>query len=181
LSKSDNAKINPEEGLPFYYNREHRLDKASQAVRDLYKVQKFNRFNLLQPLIGDKPRAMIFFFIILLCGIIIIFSILGYFDKSFKLEGNKLEISGTVFEGTTIITLRKTITGKLQVYTGAVDIGVSEPAETDEYSVFYHRIFFTFEPEEGYRFAVPFDSPELLIVLQTEKTSLKIKIESEQF
>jgi hypothetical protein len=180
LSKGDNADIKQGEGLPFYYNRERRLSKAPQAVRDLYKGKKFNRFNLLHPLIADKPRALIFFLIIILCAVIMILSVLGYFGKTYKLERNKLEISGVVYEGTTIITVKKTINSTMQVYTGAVDIAVSPPAETDEqYRVFHHRIFFTLEPEEEYRFAIPFDSPELLFVFQTEKSSLRTKIKLE--
>jgi hypothetical protein len=182
LSKGDNADITREEELTFHYNRERRLAKASQAVRDLYKEQKFNRFNLIRPLIADKPRATIFFSIIILCTAILLLSVLGYFDKFYKLEGNKLEISGTVFEGTTIITVKKIINSRLSVYTGAVDVAVSPPVETDEqYPVFYHRLFFTFEPEEEYHFAVPFDSTELLLVFQTEKSSLKIKLSLNNF
>jgi len=184
LSKGDDIDIAYEkENLTFYYNRERRLAKAPQAVRDLYKNkdQKFNKFNLIKPLVADKPRAFIFTSIVILVLMILVLSVLGYFTKTYKLEGNKLEISGTIYEGTTIIIVKKTINGKSQVYTGAVDIAVSPPAETEDeqYPVFYHRIYFTFDTEEEYRFAVPFDSPELLMVLQTEKSSLRIKFTPE--
>jgi hypothetical protein len=181
LSKPDNAADTGEEGLTFYYNREKRLAKAPQSVKDLYKENKNNRFNLLRPLIADKPRATVFFTIILLCAAIFLLSVLGYFDRVYRLERNKLEISGTVFEGTTIIILKKTIDSRLSAYTGAVDIAVSPPVEdeNEQFSVFYHRVFFTLEPEEEYRFAVPFDTPELLLVFQTEKTSLQIRIKPE--
>lgn len=182
LSNEDNADIAYEkENLTFYYNRERRLSKAPQSVKDLYKEQKVNKFNLLQPLIADKPRAVVFFTIIILSLTILLLSTMGYFNKTYTLERNKLQISGTVYEGTTIVAVKKTISGKLPVYTGAVDVAVSPPAETadEQFPVFYHRIYFTLEPEEEYRFAVPFDSPELLIVLQTEKSSLRIKFTSE--
>jgi hypothetical protein len=180
LSKGNNADNYQKEGLSFYYNRERRLSKAPQTVKDLYKVRKFNRFNLLQPLVADKPRALVFSSIIILCAAIIMLSILGYFNKTYKLERNKLEISGTVFEGTTIMVIKKTVDSKLQSYTGSVDIAVSPSAGKDEqYPVFYHRIFFSHEPEENYQFTIPYDSTELLLVLQTEKSSLKIKIKPE--
>jgi len=186
LSKPDTENIHPDEPLTFHYNREHRLAKAPQAVKDLYANKKqYSRFNLLRPLIADKPRAILFSAILVICALMFILSLLGYFDTSYSLSGNKIEINGTVFEGATIIVLRKTV-GKAasSAYTGAVDIAVSPPAEAaqsaeEDYRIFYHRVFFTLEPVEVYRFAVPFDSPELLMVLQTDKSSLRIKFKTE--
>jgi len=181
LSRSEDS-FNPEnEKLVFYYNRERRLEKAPQIVKDLYAnpVKKQNRFNLLRPLIADKPRAMLFVTILLMCAAIFVFSILGFFGSSYSLEGNKIEISGTVFEGTTLVVLRKTIKSKTP-YSGAVDIAVSVPVQPDEnMPLFYHRVYFTLEQEEVYRFVVPFDSPELLIVVHAEKSDLQIKFKPE--
>jgi len=177
----NNDSFNPEEEkLTFHYNREHRLAKAPQEVKDLYaKQKKVNRFNLLQPLVADKPRATLFISILVLCAVIFMLSLLGYFDKSYSLDGNKIEISGTAFEGTAIVVLRKTIKSKT-AYSGAVDIAVSVPVQRDEdMPLYYHRVFFTLAHEEEYRFAVPFDSPELLIVLQTEKSTLQAKFKPE--
>jgi len=186
LSKSDDAKV-PEEGLPFYYNREHRLAKAPKDVQDLYKEKKPNRFGLISVLIADRPRKILFFSIIVICVMIWLLGLLGYFDLSYTLDGNKLKISASAFEGTTIVVINKTIKNKNKsAYTGAVDVAVSVPisvqggvpAQTDEnnFPVFYHKIFFSLEKEEQYRFAVPFESNELLMVLQTEKHTLKIKV-----
>jgi hypothetical protein len=176
LSKGDSLVDPKEEELVFYYNREHRLAKAPHSVRNLYTAQKRPRFNLLRPLVADKPRAILFFTILIICAVIIVFSLLGYFDSSYTLEENKIEISGTVFEGTTIVDLRKTVK-KGEAYSGAVDILVSAEVQSDEETpLFYHRVFFTMAPEEEYRFVVPFDSPELLMMVQTEKSALKIKL-----
>jgi len=181
LSKGDGS-FNPEnEELVFYYNRERRLEKAPQIVKDLYAnpVKKQNRFNLLRPLIADKPRAMLFVTILLMCAAILIFSMFGYFGGSYTLEGNKIEISGNASEGTTLVVLRKSIKSKTP-YSGAVDIAISVPVQSDEdMPLFYHRVFFTLEQEEVYRFVVPFDSPELLMVVQTEKSNLQIKFKPE--
>ena len=176
LSKGDILTDPKEEELVFYYNREHRLAKAPQSVRDLYTAQKKPRFNLLKPLVADKPRAILFFTIIIICIVIVVFSLLGYFDSSYTLEGNKIEIDGNVLEETVIVVLRKTVKNNA-AYTGAVDIVVSAAAQPDEGTpLFYHRVFFTLTPEEDYRFVVPFDSPEFLILVQTEKSVLKIKL-----
>ena len=176
LSKPD-TEVVTDEPLTFYYNREHRLAKAPQAVKDLYAGNKNNKgFNLLRPLVADRPRAMLFFTIVVLCLAVIVLSILGYFDKAYSLDGNKLEISAIEYEGMAIVMVKKTIKGR-SPYTGAVDIAVSPMVHSDEdYQVFSHRIFFSLESEEKYRFTVPFDSPVLLMALQTEKNSLNIKV-----
>ena len=177
LSKPDNAPV-PQEGLPFYYNRERRLAKAPKDVQDLYKEKKPRRFGLIQVLIADRPRKILFFSIIVICVMIWVLGLLGYFDLSHTLDGNKLTISATPFEGTTIVVINKTVKKKIKnPYTGAIDIAVSVPAQEENNSpVFYHKIFFSLEKEERYSFAVPFESDELLLVLQTEKNTLKIKV-----
>ncbi|GBU29092.1 hypothetical protein R84B8_02656 [Treponema sp. R8-4-B8] len=188
LSKPDNAEV-PKEGLTFYYNRERRLAKAPKDVQDLYKEKKSSPFGFFTVLVADKPRKILFFSIIVICVMIWLLGLLGYFDSSYTLDGNKLKISASLFEGTTIVVINKTVKNK-NPYTGAVDVAVSVPisvqggvpVQTDKnnYPVFYHKIFFSLEKEEQYSLAVPFESQELLMVLQTEKYSLKIKITTSQ-
>ena len=184
LSKPDKVDAYDEQNLVFYYNRERRLAKAPQIVRDLYtkkKQSRFGRFNLFAPLVADKPRAMLFFTIVILYAFIYVLSLMGYFDSSYSLDGNKIEIEGAKYENMAIVTVKKT-TGKNEssAYTGAVDIAVS-PVVTDgeDFPVFYHRVFFSLDGVEEYRFVVPFDSPELLIVLQTEKSKINAKFKPE--
>jgi hypothetical protein len=174
LSKGDNQR---EDELHFHYNRERRLAKAPPAVRDLYTEKKPSRFNLLRPLVSNKPKAMLFFTIIILSVSIYVLGISGYFDNSWKLDGNKIEIKATRFEDMVIMFIQKTVSDKERFYTGSVDIAVTVKA--DEYPVFYHRIFFSSQDKEDYRFTVPFDSKELIIILQTEKTTINIKLKPE--
>jgi len=169
LSYSDTAS----EGLTFHYNRERRLANAPESVQDIYKEEKKSRFGLFGVLVADRPRRMLFFMIVLLCFLILILSRLEFFDTSHILEGNRVEITGTFYEDTTIVLVKKTVKNQ-NSYTGAVDIAVSVNTEADQIPVYYHRIFFTLENEEVYRFAVPYNSEELLMVLQTEKNTLKL-------
>jgi len=172
--------VDGEEQLVFHYNREHRLSKAPQDVKDLYNRDKKKQrgFSLIRPLVADKPRALMFITIVIMCAAIFLLSIFGYFDNTHSLDGNKLEISGTLFEGTTIVVIKKTVKNKAAAYTGAVDIAVSpvKTAEEEPLYMFTHRIFFTLEPVEEYRFASPYDSPEQLIVLQTEASTINVKL-----
>jgi hypothetical protein len=172
LSKQE---IKPGEQFNFHYSREHRLENAPQGVKDLYNEQNNKRFNIFSSLVADRPRRFIFGTIVILCIVILIFSATDLFNKTYSLEGNKLDIRGTGYEGTAIVVVRKTV-NKTPAYTGAVDIAVSPVAQDEEYPIFYHRIFFTLESNEEYRFVVPFDSPQIAMVLQTEKNSLKITV-----
>ena len=180
LSVSGKANQVDEENLTFYYNRERRLAKAPQSVKDLYKEdKKHSRFNLLRPLVADKPRAMLFFSIIIISAVICMVTLFGLTDKSFQMEGNKLEISGIRYEDVVIVVMRKTAGGK-SYYSGAVEIAVSPALDAgEEFPVFYHRVFFNPVPEEEYRFAVPFNSAELAMVLQTERGELRLKFKPE--
>ena len=180
LSNEDRP-FNPEEDkLTFYYNRERRLAKAPPSVKNLYEMQKKSvRFNLLRPLVADKPRLISFIVIVVMCVAITVFAILGFFDTPYSLEGNNIEAGGTVVEGTTIVVLRKTVKDNAP-YSGAVDITVSAPVQLyKDAAPFSHRVFFTNRLEEEYRFVVPFDSPELLMVVQAGKSSVKIRFKPE--
>ncbi|MCL2805628.1 MAG: hypothetical protein FWD26_06790 [Treponema sp.] len=171
LDKKEN-----EEKLHFYYNRERRLENAPDSVKNLYKEQKKNQFSLLGPLLADKPRRMLFILIIVMCAGILVLSITGYFDTSYTLEGNRIDVTAAGFEGTTIVVLKKTAknTG---AYSGSVDIAVTPIVKSgeDQYPVFTHRVFFTYETEEIYRFVVPFDAEELVMLLQNEKNTLQMR------
>jgi hypothetical protein len=185
LSKPDNAVV-PEEELVFYYNREHRLAKAPKDVQALYEPKKTSPFGFLGflgILVADTPRRILFFTIILMCLLIWLFSFFGYLDSPFYLDGNLVKVSASVYEDAAILVINKRVKA-MNAYTGAVDTAVSVPVpvsddteeQTEDAPVFYHRIYFTNEKHERYSVAVPFDSPELLVVLQTEKKQIKLKI-----
>ncbi|MCL2185068.1 MAG: hypothetical protein FWB86_04325 [Treponema sp.] len=180
LSNPDNT-AKTEDGLVFYYNRERRLENAPEAVKTFYKNQNTNsNFNLFGPLLADKPRKMLFFSIIFLCAVILILSFFDFFNNDFILDKNKIEITAAAYEESTIVVLKKN-RKKDDAYSGAVDIAVTPflqpkfPEQEDQLPVFTHRIFFTLENEEVYRFAVPFASDEMIMLLQNEINSLQLK------
>jgi len=179
LSDSESEKIPNEKyklsnsgTVTYHYSRERRLANAPSEIQNLYKEQKPLRFNLFGPLVADKPRRVLFFVIVILCIGIFLLSRLGFLDASYRLDGNTIDVSGTFFEDTTIVILKKTA-ANADAYTGAVDIAVFPITEETD-SVFYHRIFFTLEKEEVYRFVVPFEDPQIGIILQNEKSFLNI-------
>jgi hypothetical protein len=181
-----------EENLVFHYSRDHRLAKAPRAVRDMYnKPRQPYRFNLLRPLVSTKPLAMMFGSIIIACILILVISALGLAGSSYNLDGNRLFLQAIQYEGAAIMVVKKTISKDIvtrlsstgPAYTGAVDIAVQPvikaAADQEPQAVFYHKIFFTFEPEEIYRFSVPFDAKELTVVLKTEQKTLGVTLKAE--
>jgi hypothetical protein len=191
LSKPDNGQsIYGGDKPVFHYSRERRLEKAPQIVKDMYSQDQKpkGRFAIFGSLIADRPRKALFLSIVILIMIVFILSVLNRLDNYYAMDGNRLDINGVRFEGNTIIVIRKSINKKSRSpYTGAVDIAVTPaqqpaeiiPLEEGEISVFYQRIFFSLENEEEYRFVVPFDTQYLVMVIQTERSTMNIKLRTE--
>ena len=171
-------KVNEEE-ITYHYNRERRLEKAPQAVRDLYKDEKPARFNLLRPLMNTKGKTTLFLSIVIMSIFIIMLNIMGYIGSNNELEGNLIEAEAFKYDGAVLVVIKKTITknrlGKTShAYTGNVNIVVSDSKA--DYPV---KIAFNPQPVQSFEFTVPFDSDELSLYLQTESNNLKLKINPE--
>ena len=170
--------------LKFYYSREERLEKAQKSVRDLYNEQKRPRFSFLGPLINGKGRAMLFGSILLICAALMAITI---FDPSgnYELSGNRVTVRAIRYEGAIIAVLKKKAVKKKH-YTGAVEIGASPEVSKGEAAsavadapIFYHRIFFSAENTEEYRFSLPFEAERVIMVLQAENASISMKLRVE--
>jgi len=170
-----------------HYDRERRLEKAPQQVRDLYKEQPRRRFGLFSSLTGSRPGAILFGTIIILCVVMLMLSFFGFTGDSRELDGNIIYVNGSKHEGTVIIEVIKKprkdkIARNIKAYTGAVDIAVFPTAKSgadqnpQSGDIFYHRIFFTNTREERFGFTVPFDSGEMSFIFMTEKKSLNLTI-----
>jgi hypothetical protein len=175
LSKKENF-TSGEESLNFHYSRERRLANAPQEVKDLYKEKKQGGFNLFGPLVADKPRRVLLVVIIILCVATWVFLIMGFLDKSYQFDGNKIVINAMGIDGRTFFKLKKTAAND-KAYTGAVDIVVSlVNPEGDEQDVLIHRVFFTMEKEELYSFDIPYEAPELSLMFQTDENTLHVRL-----
>jgi hypothetical protein len=166
----------------YYYSRSRRLERASPALRAFNEEQPQTRPSLVKSLTASKPQAILFFTIVVFMILGFIISFLYGGDDQLKLGGNTVEVSAMIFEGNTYLALKKTFKNDGEAYTGAVDLGVSPvfsgggkksagdegPAEPEDYPVWAQRIFFTLKNGEEYRFALPFEAPRLLVLLQAE-------------
>jgi hypothetical protein len=177
-------KKNTGEEVVFYYSRAARLAKASKPVQALYEEPPKKKFRFFHTLTATRPLAMLFSSIMILCAAIVMISFFGLNESGYTLGGNRVSLSAVKFQGETIVILEKTTPENQTAYTGVVDIGVSPAAppgdDPAEYPVFTHRVFFSLNPEESYRFSLPFEADELAVVLQGEQeqdtVQVKIKV-----
>jgi hypothetical protein len=166
----------------YHYSRDHRLARASEAVRALNDETPPPRPNLFRTLTATKPLALLFITIIIMVVFVsLVTTLTASAGRGITLGGNTLTVSALRFQGTTYLAIKKTCKEDDRAYTGAVDVAVSivqsgtETSESPPIAV--RRIFFSLSPEEEFRFSVPFEAPELLFLVQseTEQRTFKVK------
>jgi hypothetical protein len=166
----------------FYYSRERRLANAPQNVQDLYREVPKKKFGFFRALTATKPLAMLFISIMIFCATLLIISIFGFNDPVHTLGRNAITVSAIKFQGETIVIMTKTVKDEKAAYTGLVDIAVSpEAPEGDDpaaYPIFTHRIFFSLNPEEEYRFSLPFEADTLVFVLMGEQDTAQFTLKT---
>jgi len=170
----------------YYYSREHRLSRASAAVRDL-NDSKSGKMSMAKRLFGSRSNAMLFIMII------ITFVMLNFVSKytqaktSVKLGGNTVELAIQREEGMPILDIIKQRAKTGNAFMGEVEIAVSpikvksksnlEEGETPP--VFFHRIYFTQADYDNFQISLPFDidENEFILLLKTtdEHKSVKLK------
>ncbi|AEF84141.1 hypothetical protein TREPR_2350 [Treponema primitia ZAS-2] len=169
--------------LVFYYNRERRLEKASAAVRALNEPGPPVKGGLIRSLTSTKPHAFLFISILLIMAMLMVFSALNKPQELLTLEDNELQFGAGHLGDEPYMAVRKRIAKDGNPYTGEVYIGVSpvikgaSKLEAADIPVFTHRIFFTLEQEEEYRFALPFDAAAYVLLIQVgdHRASTRVK------
>jgi hypothetical protein len=167
--------------IVFYYSREHRLRRASSAVRELNEGGAA-RPGMIKTLAGSKSNLFLLVSILMICVMLILSSRIPGGGKGFKLGGNTVVISIVRdAAGKTAVTIAKTMPEEGDAYTGAVGIVVSpviskkDAGKTPE--IYSDKIFFTLMDAEDYRLPLPFGGENFLVMAQTEneRKSLRIK------
>ncbi|MDR1986596.1 MAG: hypothetical protein LBP88_06455 [Treponema sp.] len=184
----------PDRDVVFFYSRAHRLERASPAVREMNRDIPKTSPSLFGTLTSNRAYTMLFISIFVFAGFGMIFSKVSSEQKSpssgtqrINVGGNTLKVSAQRFQGATYLRITKTAPHDTAVYTGAVDMAitpldlppsVTEAAESPP--VISHRIFFSSEAEEAYGLSLPFEAPQVLMLMQTEqdeRISIQIKPE----
>jgi hypothetical protein len=107
-----------------------------------------------------------------------------------KFAGNTITVSAMSFpaqagEGGAAITylaaVKKAVSER--AYAGPVDVAVSiyqkNGGAGEDIPIETRRIFFTLEPEEDFRFSVPFTGPELILVFRAEEELATLRVKPE--
>jgi len=167
------------EDIVHRYDRERRLEKAPQSVRDLYLQTEARPRRGLFRGAGGRTQIFTMIAILLVSVFALVSTILGRDGQTHLLDGNRISVQAIRYESMVIMALRKTEGGprppfsfgpRRAAYTGPVGVEI-RPSPGESGSVFFHRIDFTGESPEFFRFTVPFDAPELLVVLEAGNSS----------
>jgi hypothetical protein len=152
----------------FYYSRERRLERASQAVRDLNNLPPPKPQGLIRTLTANKPGTILFATIVIMSVfIVIMFQVQGGRNGT-NLGENGVTLSARSLEGKTYLIIKKTAQGE-RYYTGPVDLAISVPQKHIKEGtapIENRQIFFTLEEKEEFPLALPFEGPELLVVMR---------------
>ena len=149
--------------ITFYYSREERMKKASQAVRDLNSGKGPQKKGLFRTLTSTRPLTYLFVSIITLSITILILS--RYLSaEGTRVLGENTVIASVITAGNkSYITVKKAAKNGT-AYTGMVNIAVS--LQSEEAPVHTEQIYFTPEREEVFRFTAPFAGKKILILME---------------
>jgi hypothetical protein len=168
LEENSEYRDSPNREVVFYYSREHRLERASEAVRALYEPGPAMKGGILRVLFATRAGTLLFITIVILC----VFVLFVYYTRDrpeLQIGGNRVSISALRYSGKTYVTITKKAPGN-DSYTGTVDLALSIPLKLmeggTEAPIVNQRIFFTLEEREEFRFSLPFDAPELIFLIQ---------------
>jgi hypothetical protein len=154
--------------IVYHYSRDHRLGKATQAVRDLN--ENTGRPSFIRTFTKTKGNIFVLITIVMMSGIIMIINFSSAGAKaSFSLGNNSVTIFLEEEESILFLSISKTVLGGKEAYTGPVDITASPVlSEGERIHVFTHRIFFSADTLETYDIALPFEGERIIVILQTE-------------
>lgn len=90
--------------LVFRYNRERRLERASEDVRKMYEDGYVRKKGLLRGLTANAGSRSVFFSIIVLCVAIVFLSLFGNRGDSVSLDGATAAIKAFPYDGSMYVT-----------------------------------------------------------------------------
>jgi hypothetical protein len=179
VSLDENIEMEPE----FYYSREHRLDRASAAVRELYEDKPAKK-SLTKNLFGNRGNVMIFIMIITTCLTLSFAARYSRAKTTVKLGGNTVKITIQKEEEALILDIIKQSPASGVFYSGEVEIAVSPVMsklnEGETPPLFFHRVTFYKTGYESFQILLPFDinvdGNNFLLLLRTSEEQKSVKL-----
>jgi hypothetical protein len=160
--------------LVYYYSREHRLSRASRAVRELNSGGR--RPGLLYAFTASRAHVILSASILIISAFIIIASIATRESNALTLGNNSVTVSAVRYEEGIFLALNKKSPRNGEAYSGVVDMAVSPVLEKSEKGtgggeipIFTYRIFFSLTEEEEYLIPLPFEGNGFFIIFQTSE------------
>jgi len=161
----------PERDIVFHYSREHRLSRASQAVRDLDDEKPLKR-GIFRALLSTQSNKILFFSIAFICALFFLVTRFHRNDGDTKLGENTIMLTINREEGMPVMHIVKNTPKRGEFYSGAVDISVTpvinEPEKTGDTPIFAHRIYFNPVVSETYTIILPFAEESFFVFLNTD-------------
>jgi hypothetical protein len=165
----------------FYYSREHRLDRASTAVRDLNENKPVKK-SVAKNLFGSRSNVMVFIMMIITCVILSFVSKYSQASKNAKLGGNTVIMTILKEEEMLILDIIKQSPETGKAYAGDVEIAVSpvmsKLQEGETPPLFFHRVTFSYTGYEDFQILLPFsiDEKDFLVLLRTSEEQKSVKL-----
>ncbi|GHU68227.1 hypothetical protein FACS189447_10700 [Spirochaetia bacterium] len=185
MAGKEEEEPNAPQEIVYYYSREHRLERASQAVRELNSTSSSGQ-GFVKSIAGNKANLLMLLSIVIVCVVMVIGSRLqGGKTEGFALGENTVSIAVKKTDAGLALLIDKEAPKESEGYNGAVDIAVSPaapkpaPGEVSETPpILTHRIFFSLAAKENYSIALPFDGSDFIVIIQTdsERLSRRLKV-----
>jgi hypothetical protein len=168
LKENSRYRDSPNQDVVYYYSRERRLARASDAVRAINEPGPPVKGGMVRVLFATRSGTLLFITIVILC-VFILFLHYTRGRPDMTIGGNSIAVSALRSEGSTFVEITKKALEN-DCYTGPVDLALSIPQNLMkgevEAPVANQGIFFTPEETEGFRFSLPFTAPQLIILMR---------------
>jgi len=121
----------PNKGLTFHYNRQRRLEHASENVKKSYDEGYTPNRGFLKGLTSNAGMRSIFVSIIILTMAVISLAFLGNGNDTDTIEGIKTQIKAFLYEDSVYVTIscerqKKTVSGNIPILTKITTIDLTD-------------------------------------------------------
>jgi hypothetical protein len=163
----------------FYYSSERRKNRAALFEQNTKKSQ-----GLAKRLFGGRGNI---FLLLSILGVFFIYMIgsrssADQAQGSFRLGKNTVVLTALEQDRFFYLFIHKRVPFRGKAYTGLVDISAAPALAIGEGEPAYvtQRIFFSNNTPEIFRFILPFESDEVVVILRTEKETVMRTVIKEQ-
>jgi len=175
---------NVERDIVFRYSREHRLERASPAVRALNDGIQIKP-SLRRTLFATRSNKLILLAVVLACAGFTLVNRLAPREAEITFGRNQLTVNIENVNGVLLLAMTKTIPQSGEFYTGTVEMAVSPIMPSaragevqEDPPVYVHRVVFHAIETEFYQTSLPFGGNDFLIILRggNEHSSVRIRV-----